>query len=75
MPAGLSVSQGHIQAPFLAGPRRMKAGANFPRKWGLHVIPSVCPVKGDLRFLAPKSQWFPQSFGRGTVGSLAGRQL
>lgn len=74
VPAGLSVSQGHMQNLFLACPRRLKARANFPGKWGLRVTPSIFLVKGDLRFLARKSQWFPQPFECGTVGSLAGKQ-
>jgi len=35
---------------------------------------SIFLVKGDLRFLAPKTQWFPQPFACGTAGSLAGIQ-
>lgn len=63
-----------MQNPFLACPRRLKARENFPCKWGLHVTPSIFLVKGDLRFLAPKPQWFPQPFEFGTVGSLTGKQ-
>lgn len=74
VPAGFSVSQGHMQNPFLACSWRLKAKANFPCKWGLHVMPSIFLVKGDLRFLAPETQWFPQPFECGTVGSLAGKQ-
>ena len=62
-----------MQNPFLACPKRLKARADFPCKW-VHVMPSIFLVKGDLRLLAPQSQWFPQPFECGTVGSLTGKQ-
>lgn len=71
VPAGLS--QGHTQNLFLTCPRKMKAKANFSCK-GSAYDAIYFPGKRNLSFLAPKSQWFPQTFECGTVGRLASKQ-